>query len=88
MQQKITLTPGENETLDLKLTSNSSSLVAYLITGVIVVVVVLAVSYYLKAAGSNDIKLTILDKSGALVRDLTPTREKGIWCQVAEGATS
>jgi hypothetical protein len=37
-----------------------------------------AISYYLKAAASNDIKLAILDKSGAVVRDLTPTKEKGI----------
>jgi photosystem II stability/assembly factor-like uncharacterized protein len=37
------------------------------------------ISYYLKAAPSNnDIKLAILDQSGTVVRDLTPTREKGI----------
>ncbi len=37
-----------------------------------------SISYYLKTAPSADIKLAILDKSGAVVRDLTPTREKGI----------
>ncbi|HEX3743549.1 MAG TPA: hypothetical protein VHW09_06455 [Bryobacteraceae bacterium] len=36
-----------------------------------------AVSYYLKSGG-GDIKLAILDKSGAVVRDLTATKEKGI----------
>jgi photosystem II stability/assembly factor-like uncharacterized protein len=36
-----------------------------------------AISYYLKTA-PDDIKLAILDKGGAVVRDLTPTREKGI----------
>ena len=37
-----------------------------------------SISYYLKAAPGNDIKLAILDAAGAVVRDLTPTREKGI----------
>jgi photosystem II stability/assembly factor-like uncharacterized protein len=37
-----------------------------------------AISYYLKAAASGDVKLAILDKSGAVVRDLTATKEKGI----------
>jgi hypothetical protein len=36
------------------------------------------ISYYLKAAASGDVKLAILDKSGAVVRDLTATKEKGI----------
>jgi hypothetical protein len=36
------------------------------------------VSYYLKTAATGDVKLTILDKSGAVVRDLTATKEKGI----------
>jgi hypothetical protein len=37
-----------------------------------------SIGYYLKSAPSADIKLAILDKSGAVVRDLTPSREKGI----------
>ncbi len=35
------------------------------------------INYYLKAA-PTEIRLAILDKSGSVVRDLTPTREKGI----------
>jgi len=36
------------------------------------------IGYYLKSAATGDIKLAILDKSGAVVRDLTPAKEKGI----------
>jgi photosystem II stability/assembly factor-like uncharacterized protein/chaperonin cofactor prefoldin len=36
------------------------------------------ISYYLKSAPADDVKLAILDKSGALVRDLTATKEQGI----------
>jgi len=35
------------------------------------------VSYYLKSGG-DDVKLAIVDKSGAVVRELTATKEKGI----------
>jgi photosystem II stability/assembly factor-like uncharacterized protein len=36
------------------------------------------ISYYLKASPSGDVKLAILDASGALVRDLKATTERGI----------
>jgi len=36
------------------------------------------ISYYLKAAPSDDVKLTIVDQAGVVVRDLTATKEKGI----------
>jgi photosystem II stability/assembly factor-like uncharacterized protein len=36
------------------------------------------ISYYLKTAPSGDVKLTILDRTGAVVRDLTATKEQGI----------
>ncbi len=36
------------------------------------------ISYYLKSAPSGDVKLAILDKSGSVIRDLTPTKEQGI----------
>ncbi len=34
--------------------------------------------YYLKSAAADDVKLTILDKSGATVRELTGSKERGI----------
>jgi photosystem II stability/assembly factor-like uncharacterized protein len=34
--------------------------------------------YYLKGAASGDVKLTILDKSGAVVRELTGSKDRGI----------
>jgi photosystem II stability/assembly factor-like uncharacterized protein len=37
-----------------------------------------AISYYLKSAPAENVKLAILDRSGSLVRDLTATKEKGI----------
>jgi photosystem II stability/assembly factor-like uncharacterized protein len=36
------------------------------------------ISYYLKSAPSGDVKLSILNNSGAVVRDLTATKEQGI----------
>ena len=36
------------------------------------------ISYYLKSAPSGEVKLAILDHSGAVVRDLTATKEAGI----------
>ena len=37
-----------------------------------------AISYYLKSAPTGEVKLSILDKSGAVVRELTATKEAGI----------
>ena len=37
-----------------------------------------AISYYLKAAPSGDVKLTILDIQGKVVSELTPAKEAGL----------
>jgi photosystem II stability/assembly factor-like uncharacterized protein len=37
-----------------------------------------AISYYLKSSPSDDVKLVILDKSGAIVRELTAKKDQGI----------